>query len=283
MSHLGKAQPHADDRAPGPCAPANGWPAAPSPARAGEGWGEARRRARATSRCRWWRATVLLLLLLALAPAAAFSAETSTAAPDVAALPGYVDPDRLDLYDREENVKIEVNFQGPLIQFVAEAARGTEPELAEALAGIRSVVFRLYQVGPKEAETARRSSATAAAALARQGWQQVVKLRDEGTEAYVFLKTDANRMVGLTSLFFDDEDQFGFINVAGEIDPAQLGRIGRRFDIEMLEEAQEELSKRKATGEDGAAGDRDDTPRPPAEAPPQPPPSPSLPAGDDLP
>ena len=189
------------------------------------------------------RASAALLLALASPLALAAEAQAQPGS-NLAALPGYVDPGRLDLYDREENVKIEVNFQGPLIQFVAEAARGTEPELADALSRIQSVVFRLYEVKPEEAASVRSRSARAASTLEGRGWQRVVKLRDEGTEAYVFVRTEGNRMVGLTALFFDDQDQFGFINIAGEIDPAQIGRIGRRFDIEMLEETQAELEKK---------------------------------------
>jgi hypothetical protein len=211
-----------------------------------------------------WRLGAAALLLALASPLGLEAEPQEQAGSDLAAEPGYLDPARLDVYAREENVKVEVNFQGPLIQFVAEAARGTEPELADALSRLRSVVFRLYQVGPGEASGVRSRTASAASWLEKRGWQRVVKVRDEGVETYVYLKTEGNRIVGLTALFFNDEEQFGFINVAGEIDPEQIGRIGRRLDIDVLEEAHAELEKR-GTGQEA------EPEPPPAEAPERPP------------
>lgn len=232
------------------------------------------RRPSRSRRCPSRASAAVLSVLFGVLVLAAQPSLAASPATDLASVAGYLDPEQLDLYSREENVKVEVNLQGPLIQFVAEAARGTEPDLADAFSRLRSVVFRLYRVGREEAAGVRRSTADAASVLERRGWQRVVKVRDEGIETYVFLKTEGNRIVGLTALFFDDEEQFGFINVAGEIDPAQIGRIGRRLDIDVLEETQEELEKGGGPREGDADTGREGTGRPPAEAPPPRPPEP---------
>ena len=64
------------------------------------------------------------------------------------ALPGYLDPDRLELYSDPDGLKVEVNLQGPMIRFVAEALRGAEEEgeLADALAKIASIRFQLFEL-----------------------------------------------------------------------------------------------------------------------------------------
>lgn len=178
-----------------------------------------------------------LLAAVAL-PAGAQSSPTSAA---LAAEPGFVDPAKLDIYDREEDLTIEVNLQGPLVQFVAEAAKAAEPELSDALGKIKSVVFQLYK--PKAADLAEVRSRVArnAELLEGRGWQRVVWVREGNAVHHIYLKNAGSRIVGLTALFVDSEGQFGFINIAGEVDPAQIGRIGQRFNIDALARAQGQI------------------------------------------
>lgn len=182
---------------------------------------------------------VLSLCLLA-AGAAPALAQTSFAA--LAAEPGFVDPTKLDIYDREEDLTIEVNLQGPLVQFVAEAAKAADPELSSALAKIKSVVFQLYKPKAVDLAEIRARVAKNASLLESRGWQRVVWLRDGDTVHHIYLKSAGSRIVGLTALFVDKDHQFGFINIAGEVDPGQIGRIGQRFNIEPLAKAQFEMN-----------------------------------------
>lgn len=182
---------------------------------------------------------LVLLLAAALAPAA--RGQSGDPEKELRALPGFVDSGQLGVDLDPDKLTVEVTLQGPLIQFVAEAARGSDPELADALGKIRSFRFRLYQLGPGEVAGARRRAQQAASALLSRGWQQVVRIREEDNDSFLHLKMDGKRIVGLAVVFVDDDNQLGFINLAGEIDPAEIGRIGRRFDIQMLEDAQREI------------------------------------------
>lgn len=188
--------------------------------------------------------TLRTLLLLAAVAVAGTAARGQDLERRLQALPGFVDAGRLGLERGQQELTVEVNLHGPLIRFVAEAARGSEPELADALAKIESFRFRLFRLPPREVAEVRRRVDRAAATLAGGGWQGVVRIREGDNTSHLFLKMDGERIVGLTVLFVDDEDQLGFINLAGEIDPAQIGRIGRRFDIDLLEEAQAGIDER---------------------------------------
>lgn len=177
--------------------------------------------------------------ILLLASALASGAEAQV---DLKTLPGYLDPNALQPFAGDDQLTLEVNLQGPLIRFVAEAAKGADPELSAAISKVQSVLFRLYQLTPGDLERLRRDTATSAAALEKKGWQRVVWMRGEKSVNYLYLKMEGNRVIGLTALFIDQQNQFGIINLAGEIDPAQVGRIGQRFNIEALTAAQDSLS-----------------------------------------
>lgn len=185
---------------------------------------------------RWWRraalagagALVLPAVLVAQPPAASFG-------------PGFADPQKLGLKLDDEALSVEVNLQGPLIQFVAEAAKAADPELARALAKIRSVLFRLYRTEPAERPALAGALGRTAARLEALGWQRAVWVRKEATQTYLLLQTDGTRISGLVALFLDADQQLGFINIAGEVDPAQIGRIAQRFDIGDLGDVSSEL------------------------------------------
>ena len=187
---------------------------------------------------RW---TLSLLLLASSTAVAAGAQAPPAAASNLGNLPGFLVADRLGIYDRAEHLTMEVNLQGPLVAFVAEAAKAADPDLAAALAKIKSVVFQLYKPGPEELPGVRDRTLKAALALDKLGWQRVVFLRQEQNHNFLYLKLDGNRIVGLTALFVDREQQFGFINIAGEVDPAQIGRIGQKLNIQVLEEAEGKL------------------------------------------
>lgn len=185
------------------------------------------------------RRVPLLLLSLVLA--------TTAAGQDLKSLPGYLDPDKLAPFGNPDQLTVEVNLQGPLIQFVAEATKGADPELSAAVAKIQSVLFRLYQLTPEDLTRLRRETAASASALEKTGWQRVVWMKSLDAVNYLYLKMAGNRIVGLTAIFIDKKNQLGIINLAGEIDPAQVGKIGQRFNIEALTGAEGSLKTGGAT------------------------------------
>lgn len=160
------------------------------------------------------------------------------------ALPGYIDPAELAIYGDEDNLEVEVNLIGPLIRFVAEALRGTDGggELADALSRIESIRFQLFDLPSQEVDAVRKRTRSTATALERKGWQRAVRVSEDDLESYFFLKMSGQNMIGLVVLFLEQgEEKFGFINIAGDIDPAQIGRIGRQYKIDVLEDFQGEL------------------------------------------
>jgi hypothetical protein len=183
-----------------------------------------------------------LSTVLSAAPALAAAAKPSTPATQH---PGYLDFGELGFDANAENLRVEVSLQDAVLAFVTETLRPTDAELAEALSKIRSIRFQLYRLTPQQAAAAGERSRSLADRLERRGWQRVVRIQEDGTQSYLHLKMEGNRILGLTVMFLnhgEEGDGFGFINIAGEIDPAQLGRIGQRFDIEVLEEAQRKLN-----------------------------------------
>ncbi len=166
-----------------------------------------------------------LLLLALLAPAAA-SAQTPLERD-----PGYIDVDALTAGITEEPT-VEVDIRGALLRLVVSSARADDPELAGMLSRLRAIQVRVYKLDPRN----RASVATRAADFARRlradGWEPFVRVRDEGDRVDMLVRTSGDRITGLVALVTDGDDgDTVFMNLVGEVDPEQVGRIGRRFHV----------------------------------------------------
>jgi hypothetical protein len=180
-------------------------------------------------------AAVLALSLVAFAAAAETPAE-STLRP-LTAEPGYIDLALLPQI-RDAEPTIEVNLSGTLLSLLAESMRGEDEDFAILLSGLRSIRVRIFD--SDEDEPAPPTDAVAGQIrslsdrLSRDGWESVVRVRDDDNQVHIMLRTANNSIAGLVALFSEPEGSFGFINIVGDFDPKRLGRLARQLNLEPL-------------------------------------------------
>ncbi len=134
--------------------------------------------------------------------------------------------DRIPGLDKEPTVQIDLNPE--LMGFFNEAAKGADDEAGAALEGITNVSVRVYEdIGDDIADLVKFVDDTTAR-LERQGWRAVVRVNEDGERVRIYMKPGSNGLIsGLTVMVTDSGsgDEAVFINVAGDIEPAQLGQI----------------------------------------------------------
>lgn len=187
---------------------------------------------RAGRRPRRTAAAVLLLLLAALCAGEARAEDPLEA---LAELPGFVSARELGIAEPREQLAVEVNLVGPILAFLAEAGRAADPEMADALSRLKSVRAEIYRLRPKDVPEAKGTADRAARRLEREGWLRVVTLKEGEAQTYLYTKSVGSELAGLVALFVSEERQLGFINIAGRIDPAQIGRIARKLNLQGLD------------------------------------------------
>lgn len=172
----------------------------------------------------------ILLLALCLLPGIARAAD------ELEAHPGYVDLTAIETISDEE-ASIEVYLKGPVLRLVAEATRHDEPELADMLTRLKIIQVRGFDLKPDPEEVARvkKEIKNIAKQLESQGWEKVVRVRERHEHVDVYLKLKGEAIIGLTVIAGESNDEIILVNIAGDIDPAQIGRIGRRFNITPLD------------------------------------------------
>jgi len=141
----------------------------------------------------------------------------------------YFDFDQLPGIAGEPSVQIDLN--PAMLGFVKAAAAASEdPEAAKLLEGIEGVRVRVYEHLADPAGVVEFID-DASEAMERQGWQRSVYVQDEGERVRVYMRFDDTRMSGMT-VMVTDETEAVFVSVAGQIDPAVLGRVAGTLGID---------------------------------------------------
>jgi hypothetical protein len=124
---------------------------------------------------------------------------------------------------------VEVNLNATLLAFVVEATKNTDADARAALAGIEGIRVRVYDKVEDPAAVARFVDDTSKA-LEHAGWQRMIYVRDDADRVRIHVKMNDGKMTGMTVIVVDESEAV-FINIAGSIDPAELGRLARVMGV----------------------------------------------------
>jgi hypothetical protein len=139
-----------------------------------------------------------------------------------------VDFSRIPGVDAEPTVQIDL--RAGMLSFVSAMAGATDPSLAEALGGLERVrVFVYSAVEDRDALAAFLEDS--ARQLERGGYERTVMAEEGTSKVRVHTKIGDTRLEGITLMVLEGEKEAVFIDVAGDIDPAQLGRAMAKLGV----------------------------------------------------
>lgn len=141
---------------------------------------------------------------------------------------GYFDFSDLPGLDQQPKVQIDLN--PTMLAFVKEFARESDPNAGDLIAGIEGVRVRVYDIG-RDADDVLAFIDDASGTLEDDDWQRMVFIDDEDARVRIYVKFDDTTMAGLTLMVAHDEGEAVFVNIAGMVDPAQLGQIAKNLGI----------------------------------------------------
>lgn len=174
------------------------------------------------------RKTILAIAI----PVLLLLAASAGQAQNLAAQPGYVPIEDLDLFPKEK-VSVEVNIEGALLSLVAAGTKQSDPEFSSLMAGLKAITVRVIPLKGLDASSIRTKIGRTVLWLEDRGWKATLKVRDEGEETYIFLKETGGKIDGLTLLSLSPGQEAVAINIVGRIDPAQIGRLAQHFDVDV--------------------------------------------------
>jgi hypothetical protein len=144
-------------------------------------------------------------------------------------LPGYVDFGEMSEVYGEP--KVQIALGGALLGFVGAMSEGEDPETAELFNSLRGVRVNIYNTDG-ESDAAFNKITEVTSLLQNSTWEPVVRVNEDDEQVQIFLKMDGDAVQGLTLMAVDDEEAV-FINVIGNINPRDLGKIVNNFDVDV--------------------------------------------------
>jgi hypothetical protein len=144
-------------------------------------------------------------------------------------LPGYVDFGGLNSIYGEPKVNISIG-EG-LLKFLFPIVKHEDPDAAALFSRLKGVRVSVYATGG-DAAAALEQVSSVKRSLTGSNWAPVVQVNEDGEQVQVFMKMNGEVMDGLTLMAVDSEEAV-FINVIGQIDPAELARVMDKFDVDV--------------------------------------------------
>ena len=144
-------------------------------------------------------------------------------------LPGYVDFG--DLSATYGDPKITINLGGTMLNFVGMMSSSESPETSELISKLKGIRVQIYSLD-ENTDAARDQFGATRKALKSSGWEPVVQINEDDEQVLVYMRTVKGHMEGMTVMVVDDEEAV-FVNIIGQLNPAELGRVMDSFDVDV--------------------------------------------------
>jgi hypothetical protein len=155
-------------------------------------------------------------------------------AADISAEKGYIDFGNLTSVYGEP--KVEINLGKAMLGFVGGAAEAEDPEAASLIKNLKSVRVLIYDI-VHDADEALKTVDRVTRDIQKDGWETVVSVNEENEKVRIYAKMSGDLIDGLVVMAVDEKrkgngkSEAVFINIIGQLDPEQVGRVTKRLDI----------------------------------------------------
>ena len=134
---------------------------------------------------------------------------------------------------------VEVNLDEAMLKLLGGAAQSAAPTGLEGVTNVRVLV---YEDIVEDMQGVLRFVESTGTKLEGDGWRAVVRVREEGEQVRIYMKPGADgTLSGITVMITEsgggDGDDGGgggeavFVNVAGKIQPEQLGQLASGIGV----------------------------------------------------
>ncbi|MDH4018082.1 MAG: DUF4252 domain-containing protein [Xanthomonadales bacterium] len=144
-------------------------------------------------------------------------------------LDGYVDFG--DLSATYGEPKITINLGGTMLNFVGMMSSSESPETSEMISKLKGIRVQIYSLDA-DTDAARDQFGKTKSSLKSSGWEPIVQVNEDDEQVLVYMKTSEGNMEGMTVMVVDEEEAV-FVNVIGQLNPAELGRVMDSFDVDV--------------------------------------------------
>ena len=149
--------------------------------------------------------------------------------------PGYADFGALISFYKGDDVT-EVFLDEHILKMMSKLSGENDPEMKKLLTGLKLVRVYSFEV-PKESRLKLKNKiGEIDKKLLKEKWYRIIKIKEKNGYTNVYLKSsaDENNVVGLAVVSLDSNGEASFINIVGNINLDNLGKLSDKFNIPMI-------------------------------------------------
>jgi hypothetical protein len=159
---------------------------------------------------------------------------SSAFAGDITQERGYVNFANLDSVYGEP--KVMVNLNKTMLGFISKINM-SDPEASELISKLKAVRVQIYNMTGND-QPALDLIAKVSKDIKTKNWLPIVSVNEEDEKVRIFTKITDDIMDGLMVMVINNKDQNEgreavFINIVGEIDPAQINKVTESLNIDV--------------------------------------------------
>ena len=143
-----------------------------------------------------------------------------------------LDFSKFDFFKNVEK-KVEVSITGPLLRFVSKAAAKEDPELSQLLDNLKSITVDVFPMDKIQFDEVEYAINSISRELESRNWERMVRVKEEKEHVEIYSQFVDDILSGLVVMAISD-DEAVFVNIIGNINPEQLGKLGDKFGIPKL-------------------------------------------------
>ncbi|WP_086933054.1 DUF4252 domain-containing protein [Agarilytica rhodophyticola] len=133
--------------------------------------------------------------------------------------------------------KVEINLNALMMGFVGTLAKNEDPEVSSLLSQLESIRVRVYDT-KGDSKKALQSIDKVTQKIRKDKWEPIVSVNEDDERVKIFAKYTDKKMDGLVVMVVSDDSHTGdrggevvFINIVGEIDPANIQKVTNSLNI----------------------------------------------------
>ena len=162
---------------------------------------------------------------------------------DYSKFPGYVDFGSLTKYMSGDNVT-EINLDANLLKMLSKMGGEDNSDFQNVIGGLKLIKVNSFELNAANEKEIKDKISSIDQSLTSKNWQRIIKVKEHGeyTNVYVLPSTDYENFLGLCVTSIDPDGKKGnktpeatFVNIVGNINMSQLGKLGSKFNIPALE------------------------------------------------
>ena len=171
---------------------------------------------------------------------------------DYSKFPGYVDFGSLSKFMSGDNVT-EINLDANLLKMLSKMGGEDNKDFTSVVSGLKLIRVNSFGLDATNEKEIQDKITSIDQSLMSKNWQRIVKVKDHGeyTNVYVLPSSDYENFLGLCVTSIDSHGKKAkgipeatFVNIVGNINMSQLGKLGDKFNIHALEQMKKEKEEK---------------------------------------